>query len=271
MINIITGVGMIMQILSDIHRKPAFPLSVICGNYADTDTKAKIMLGNYDLDTGKLMSEPNITKNDIIYIPLYSGTKLRDRHICDPHKLVNNISYNYNSNWINNNIKDCKAVLLGNYGPECTATNVWLQDQKQNRKIMSEYSAEFVRKEYEKFGGRLCFGWLDWDIAIDMFYGDGELLKAMNETNSIFIIFCGYHFGIDCEHPNQPTVPHPAQIMLWPTCPVNILNHLSEVKDYLKQGYFITGVHGIPGLKRNNDIKLKELGFKEGCYSEYYE
>jgi len=230
----------------------------------------RIVLSHYNSDTGKVDDSilDGAGPNDIVFIPLYgegNALKLPDRWLV--HDLSNKLAlFDENVAIIKELAPRVKGILVGNAGPEMSFK------EKQYGAMplvkISDWACEFIKETADIIigaGGRPVYGTVDWDVAIDCYFGCGSVRDLCNEIGALQICFCGFQlFGLKVDgHDRQ--VPHPDDKIFWQRCPKMEEDPWPELTDYVRGTTEIwSGVNTTIGLARGFDVTLKEHGFDAG-------
>ena len=259
-----------------MNREPAFPIHPCCYSIEQTRTESmlpgRIILSHYQPHTGVMDPEiiDLVGPHDVVFIPLYGGgpTSLRlgDRWLT--HDIDDRIgAYADNIEIMKEIAPRVRAILVGNAGPEMSFKESWRADE--DRIVISMRAAEFVKRTGDmilSFGGRPAYGTVDWDIAIDCYYGAEMLRLSCMSEGAIQIVFCGFHlFDLLNPETQDVPVPHPSDAMFWRICPTREEGDKPRLTDYLRRTPDIwTGLSTQRGLRRGFDTVLHSHGFDEG-------
>jgi hypothetical protein len=267
--------------LGVMDRDPAFPIYVAWSYHltafpSDYTPGRMVNPRDYrDTMTGAIDSVimEHVGPNDIVFVPLFLGDE-GDEVYSAPDDSCKIPAYDENMRLVEELAPKVKAVMVGNAGPELSFKERWIkrandEEELPPRKWMSEQMCEFMRSTAGiilNSGGTPCYGPVDWDVAIDCYYGDAIYRDLSNEIGALQYCACGYQlFGLQRRN-GYPKVPDESDVFFWPCCPVEEDTPWPFLSRYLR-GYdhIITGVGHLPGLIDGNDIVLAEHGFDAGC------
>ena len=268
--------------LVGMEREVEFPIFPCAYNVNDAKAlrgyePGKIILSHYRMKDGFVF--PSIIEDsqegDIVFVPLYGGpgsTVLPDRWLAHDTSLKLP-EYENNISIIKELAPRVKGILVGNAGPEMSFKEKW--DPSLPHKTMSEWMCEFVKETSDiigEAGGTPVYGTVDWDIAIDCYFGDGMLKDLANNIGAIQICFCGFQLFNIRLNGHSKSVPSPSDQVFWIKCPKNESSPWPELTSYLRETNQIwSGVDTIIGLSRGFDITLKEHGFDAGVMGPFEE
>jgi hypothetical protein len=268
--------------LTVLDREPAFPIYIAWSYLLD------LFPSNYepgrvinprpyrDPNTGAIdrSIEEHLGPNDIIFIPLFPGDE-NDRFVYANVSTKNRLpAYDENTSLIRDIAPRVKAIIVGNAGLELSFKDEWLRLKPTygsglDRKWMSEQMCDFMKSTSEIIldaGGTPCYGPVDWDVAIDCYYGDAIYRDLSNEIGALQYCCCGYQLFELQRRDGYPKVPHPSDVRYWPCCPKDENRPWQMLTEYLS-GYdhIITGIGHMQGILKGNDGILAEHGFDAGC------
>jgi hypothetical protein len=265
-----------MTVADLIGRNPAFPTSIVVphgNNYECYYGNPRILTGHCGPATGKMHKselDGRISSADVVSVSLYGGSSIVEGRLLADSVHDRNHYYAENVEWIKAHAGEVRGILVGNVGPELSFKHRWLNDSRQHRKILSELMCELASEASEiilQAGGTPVFPTIDWDVAVDFYYGDSIFRDYCNDISAIQLCFCGYQlFGLATEGP-WPRIPHPDSKWFWPLCPIDDPLPRVELQEYIKGGVFWTGCHGLGGMREGLDAKLLDIGFTEGVLS----
>ena len=217
--------------------------------------------------------EERLGPNDIVFVPLYLGQDTGPNHnVCSPcdNTSFKAPAYDENMEFIRRVAPHVKAILVGNGGAELSFKHLWLREPFKPRMMMIDEMIRFVDETsgfIREAGGTPCYGPVDWDVAVDCYYGDGRYRDHCNSVGALQVVYCGFQLfslGLD-RLPTYAGVPHESDSYFWRTCPHREDPPWPVLSEYLA-GYdhIMSGVEFLTGLRRGNDIVLAEHGFGYG-------
>ena len=169
-----------------------------------------------------------LTKEDIVYIPLYKGGS--SFSCMDRRK-----DFDYNLSMLYEIAPLVKAIGTGNAGFELT-----FRDYDRENNIA--WCCDFIRDH--TFVENQVWCPMNSDVAMDC-YGDRKMLTLLKSLDSFILCFCGWWM-----FDGLPEVKEEAP---W-----------TIMRDYLSQIDVYSGVGFQEGLDEGRDKVLEELGFKAG-------
>jgi len=258
-----------------INRDEAFPIYTCVYPHQDLASLSgydpgRIVLSHYDHRTGDVRPDliDVVGPGDVVFIPLYGG----DGAVCLPDRwLAHETSYKLpaygrNIEIIREIAPRVRAILIGNAGPEMSFKEK-LYGSTPLIKI-SDWACEFIKETAEIVmgaGGKVAYGTVDWDVAIDCYFGQGMVRDLCNDLGAIQICFCGYQLLRLKVNDHDKPVPDPSDKIFWQKCPKNEADPWPELTDYIRGTNDIwSGVCTTVGLERGFDIELEKHGFDAG-------
>ena len=159
-----------------------------------------------------------------------------------------------------------RGILVGNAGPEMSFKDQW--DHSMPRKQMSVWMSDFVKETGDlvgEAGGTPVYGTIDWDLAIDCYFGDSLLRETVNEMGAIQICFCGFQLFNLIRAEIDHLVPRIDDPMFWGHCPKQEQPPWADLSEYIKNTKNIwTGLNFLEGILDGFDIELQGMGFDAG-------
>ena len=267
---------MIIKDIIKIDRETSFPIFACV--YPDIDAQAlseyepgRIILSHYETHTGVIHPSliEEVKQGDIVFIPLYGtggAIRLGDRWLAHDTSMKLP-SYDRNIEIIREIAPRVRGVLVGNAGPELSFKEKW-NGELIPRSSISMWMCDFAKETSDiikSAGGTPVYGTIDWDVAIDCYFGNGMFRDLCNEIEAIQICFCGFQLLHLKLHDSDRSVPSPNDVAFWQKCPRCEQDPWPELTDYLKGTNEIwSGVDTTNGLINGFDIILKEHGFDAG-------
>ncbi len=270
--------------ITTLNREPAFPVYPCLYAMQEYDAikdyePGRILLAHYDMYSGKILTDLTkvVQAGDVVYIPLFGGEGapwMSDRWVCnDASQHIE--EYDTNLAILKEIAPHVRGILLGNAGPEMSFKHRW--DPSVGREKMSQWMCEFVKETGDmvgEAGGTPVYGTIDWDLAVDCYFGAGALRDLVNEMGAIQICFCGFQlFGVTRTEYDH-LVPRVGDAIFWDHCPKQEHAPWPQMTDYIRSTKRIwTGLNCIEGLERGFDIQMKERGFSAGvmgCEGGYH-
>jgi hypothetical protein len=255
-----------------VDREPAFPIyAQVAYDLAACPVPKEYEPGRCVI-TGHLNPDQTITDdfierhvgpNDIVTIPLYQGTYAHGS-IGVQDKLG---AYQDNLRAMSRLAGRCKGVNIGNAYAELTFKHLYPLDEASA--AAAEFVIETSRLAKEHGGHKVWYGLIDFDAAIDCYYGHAILRDTVISLGDALITYCGYTmFGghIPYAEANPPEGYHVRPIQTqkqW--LPTSEDAPWPELSAYIAGAEeWVTGVGSTEGLLAGNDQLLAEHGFAYG-------
>jgi hypothetical protein len=259
-----------------IDREPAFPMYAqivydiaVCPVPKDYEPGRIIITGH--LDVGEVILDEFIDQyvgpNDIVRVPLYVGT-CANGGIGTRDKAR---SYSANLRAMDRLAGRCKGVIIGNAHTELTFKHHYLRGKS------SIAAAEFIQETSnlakEHGGHKVWYGLVDFDAAIDCYYGNSVARNTVNDCGDALVTFCGYtmfggHIPEEEAHTDgYNVVPISTQKQWLPSSECDPWPVLSAYIAGANE--WVTGVGFEEGLMHNNDIILQAHGFRFGTMGTF--
>lgn len=266
--------------LLKLDREPALPVYLMTppdggGTTADFEPGRIFNYGYYDKTTGRIDRSvlEQLGPQDVFYVPLFRGEMIPEGVIAsmgtDAERLP---MFEENLSIIAEVGPRVRAIIVGNAGSELTFKDAWVKGLLAKRSQIIDLMCDFVERMAGLLadrGARPALCPVDWDVAIDCYFGEGKYRDLANSLGAVQICCCGFQlFGLGSRI-GYPIVPHPSDQYYWKTCPIREQDPWPRLTDYLRGTDMWSGVEFRQGLVKGNDIRLAEHGFTGGMVGVY--